>query len=340
MKHEPSRIGYYPGAPAGGKPPKRTGRRRYYAAIAVCACVFVVCAALLIRYYTNIAASRQASQQLGEIYQASLEATDAPTETPPQSEPTATVQPTARPAPTKAPQPSGQASAAAASAAELWPTVYPDNPKLKVSAVFDELQAQNRDIIAWLKLDGELDEPVVQRDNVYYLTHNALKQKSITGALFLDEGCDLIHVPTQMVVHGHNMKEGAMFGCLKKYKVKGAAYYKEHAYIDFNTLYENGRYVIFAVAEVDIRSGHPYYLPFWQYSRFTDEKQFTDYIASARACSLYRCKVDVQPGDRLLTLSTCTGTNDNMRLLVMARKIRPDENLLDLNMAVMSTVDR
>ena len=53
-----------------------------------------------------------------------------------------------------------------------------------------------------------------------------------------------------------------MFGMLKKYKVKGAEFYREHAFIDFNTLYENGRYVIFAVAEVDIRAGQPHYLPF------------------------------------------------------------------------------
>ena len=348
MKRESPKIGYYPAAPSkhpgnserSGRP-SRTAMLRFYGAIAVCACVFVVCAVLLIRYYANIAASRHASEQLGEIYQSSLAATDAPAETLPSSSgPTAAPRVTPLPTQAQTPAPAAQASAAPAGADELWPTVYPDNPKLKVSAVFDELQAQNRDIVAWLKLEGELEEPVVQRDNVYYLTHNALCQKSITGALFLDETCDLIHVPTQMVVHGHNMKEGAMFGCLKKYKVKGAAYYKEHAYIDFNTLYENGRYVIFAVAEVDIRSGHPYYLPFWQYSRFTDEKQFTDYVASVRACSMYRCKVDVQPGDRLLTLSTCTGTDDNMRLVVMARKIRPDENLLDLNMAVMSTVDK
>ena len=44
------------------------------------------------------------------------------------------------------------------------------------------------------------------------------EQAKRTGALFLDENCDLIHVPTQMVIHGHNMKEGAMFGMLKKYK--------------------------------------------------------------------------------------------------------------------------
>ena len=126
----------------------------------------------------------------------------------------------------------------------------------------------------------------------------------------------------------------------EKYKVKGAEFYREHAYIDFNTLYENGRYVIFAVAEVDIRAGQPHYLPFWHYSRFDSVEAFNSYVETARACSLYHCTVDVQPGDRLLTLSTCTGTDDNLRLVVMARKVREGENQLDLNMEVMSTYDR
>ena len=73
---------------------------------------------------------------------------------------------------------------------------------------------------------------------------------------------------------------------------------------------------------------------------FDSAEAFTSYVETARACSLYHCTVDVQPGDRLLTLSTCTGTDDNLRLVVMARKVREGENLLDLNMEVMSTYDR
>lgn len=336
-QNEPTtHIGYFPEAPAPQKPPRKPPRRwPTLIAIGVCVCVFVTCAALLIHYYGNIAATKNASSTLGAVYdaanaaQATHEATQVPHAT---ATPFAEAASTVMARTTVSPQPVADA--------ELWPTVYPNNPKLKVSPVFDDLQKKNRDIIAWLKIDTELEEPVVQRDNVYYLTHNALNQKSVTGALFLDETCDLIHVPTQMVVHGHNMKEGAMFGALKKYKVKGAEYYKQHAYIDFNTVYENSRYVIFAVSEVEIRAGKPRYLPFWHYQRFPDEKTFMDYVNTARALSHYHCTVDVQPGDRLLTLSTCSGANDSERLLVMARQIRADEDLLALNMKVLSTYNK
>ena len=49
---------------------------------------------------------------------------------------------------------------------------------------------------------------------------------------------------------------------------------------------------------------------------------------------------NLQPGDRLLTLSTCVGEDENKRLIVMARKLRDGEDTFTLNMAIMSTSDK
>ena len=330
------RIGYFPES---AEPPKTvSGRQRIkipvlrLVLLAICLCVFAVSSALLIRYFSSISLSKKASRQMEEIYSSTAEdhpsavPAAAPTHTPVR---TATPSPAVRSQATKAP-----------TARDLWPTTYASNPTLRVSSAFYELQRQNPDIVGWLKIDGVVAEPVLQRDNEYYLTHNALKQRSVTGALFLDESCDLKTVPTQMVVHGHNMKEGAMFGALKKYKVKDASFYKDNPFIEFNTMYENGRYVIFAVGEVDIRPGRIDHLPFWYHSRFTSVSSFEEYVQKARSLSHYRCNVDVLPGDRLLTLATCTGTDDNKRLIVMARRIRDNENELELQMGILSTSDR
>ena len=332
------RVGYYPDqpgetrAPANGR--KKAPLRRW--AFVFCVCIFLVSAFCLIRYFANIAVTRQASRELEAVYASAQEDTQAPIPTAaPTEAPSATPRLTPSPAPKQR-----SAAHAALSAEELWPSTYRDNPSLRVSAVFYELQRKNEDIVGWLKIDGVLEEAVCQRDNSYYLTHNALKQKSLTGALFLDEACDLKTVPTQMVIHGHNMKEGAMFGSLKKYKVKDADFYHKHPFINFNTLYENGRYVIFAVCEVDVRHSQPDYLPFWQYVRFSSAEAFEAYVEKARRLSHYRCDVAVEPSDRLLTLSTCTGEDENKRLLVMARRIRDDENELELNMAIYGTGNR
>lgn len=328
-------VGYFPRQPKKAPCSSRKNVLLRYGALALCTAVFLVSAFFLIRYFGNIAATRRASRELEAVY-ASM---NAPSGTPAVTQ---TSQNTPQPAHTAAPSSSPELGTlhAAPAAEEIWPTRYPNNPSLRVSAVFYELQRKNEDIVGWLKIDGVLEEAVCQRDNSYYLTHNALKQKSVTGSLFLDESCDLKTVPTQMVIYGHNMKEGAMFGSLKKYKLKDANFYHQHPFIEFNTLYENGRYVIFAVCEVDLRRDNPSYLPFWRYSRFSDAETFEAYVEKACTLSHYRCGVTVEPSDRLLTLSTCIGDDANRRLLVMARRIRDDESELELNMAVYSTVDR
>ena len=343
LKSQPprQRIGYYPEAeiPAPQRPVQREKSPKSpllrLGLMALCVCVFIGSATLLVRYFSNIAASRRASRQMEEIYTSAVEQSPLPSETP-----AAALTPKPTVVPAVYARPARPSSTEEPDAAELWPTSYPNNPSLRVSSVFYELQRQNPDIVGWLKIEGVLEEPVLQRDNQYYLTHNALQQRSVTGALFLDESIDLTKAPAQMVIHGHNMKEGAMFGALKKYKVKDASFYRAHPFIDFNTIYENARYVIFAVAEVDIRPGKVDHLPFWYRNSFSSVDVFEEYIRDARALSHYRCNVEVNPGDRLLVLATCTGNDDNKRLIVMARKIRDHENELELQMSILSTSDR
>lgn len=311
----------------------------------VCATVFVACAWLLSDYFIQIGRTKAGTEELRALYRQGQDGGPEPSVS---FEPVFTPRQTTA-APEASPVPYGAASADAEGpaaaitpdgAAALWPAAYPNNPKLQVSSQFSELLKQNRDVVGWLTIDGLLDEPVVQRDNEYYLTHDYLKKKSVTGALFLDEACDLRSVPAQLLIHGHNMKEGAMFGALKKYKVKSAAFYREHPYISFHTLYEDAEYVIFAVAEVSVDPDNARYFPFWYYPTFSTEAEFSHFLGQARGFSHYRCGVDVRPGDRLLTLSTCSGTDESLRLLVMARMLRDDEDSIALHAAILSTSDK
>lgn len=337
------RPGYYP--PDHGdkaKPPRKPKRRLNPLRVCLlmaCVGVFAFSAWQLVSYFGSIAQSRQSTQALKEVYQESgQQPTEAPTAVQAIATPQQTAEPTVQPSQAAvAAQPIPQDSM---DADELWPAAYAKNPRLTISKQFLDLLERNEDIVGWLSIDGLVDEPVVQRDNVYYLTHNASGSKSVTGALFLDESCDLRTVSTQLVVHGHNMKEGAMFGSLKKYKVKTSSYFKEHPFITFNTLYEDSRYVIFAVLEADVRYDQKDYLPFWVYPRFDSAEGFADYIADVKRLSHYHCDIDVVPGDRLLTLSTCTGDDDNKRLLVVARRVRDNENMLALNTSILTTYDR
>lgn len=344
-------------APASeGEQPKPTLRQKlpYYIGIALCTIVLIISGTKLLQYYSQIHRANSASGQLRDLYRPAgkqSKTTEVPAETQPAdlqtAEPVSTESVSADPQTAGAQQPNQTSDALPVSTPEpspaptalypaatdstaaflaKWPNKYPGNEGMRIQDRFTPLRQQNRDVVGWLSIEGVVDEPVFQRNNSYYLTHDATGAKNPTGALFLDENCNLRTVPMQVLIHGHNMKEGAMFGSLKKYKVKDASFYREHPYITFDSLYESATYVIFAVAEVNIVPGNMHYFPFWHQFTFNDEETFRQYVSLAKEYSRFKVDIDIQPGDRLLTLATCSSEDDNLRLIVMARMLRPDEN--------------
>lgn len=129
---------------------------------------------------------------------------------------------------------------------------YPNNPYATYNEAFSSLRKMNPDIMAWLTVEELLDSAVVLRDNTYYLTRDFTGKNNVNGALFLDEQTKFYRNqrPYTFVIYGHNMKTGGMFGSLKKF-TKDQWYY-HHPFVTFNTLYEDGEYVIFSVATVNV----------------------------------------------------------------------------------------
>lgn len=331
---------HQPGRPKTEEQAKR--KMFFLLGIALCSIVLVVSASMLIRYYSQIYRANSATNQFRELYNVQTSAVE--TEVPVQAAVSVQTEaptpvPTATPAPTVTSAPVITAEPETNSASDFlaqWPSRYPGNEQMRIQEKFTPLRRQNRDVVGWLSIEGVVDEPVFQRDNSYYLTHDATGAKNPTGALFLDENCNLRTVPMQTLIHGHNMKEGAMFGSLKKYKVKDASFYREHPFIQFDSLYESATYVIFAVAEVNIVSGNTHYFPFWHKFRFDDYESFRQYVSLAKEYSRFKVDIDVQPGDRLLTLATCSSGDDNLRLIIMARMVREDEDTIMLTNKIYS----
>ncbi len=120
-----------------------------------------------------------------------------------------------------------------------------------------------------------------------------------------------------------------MFGNLRNYE--SLAYYKSHPFVTFDTAYEDGAYVIFATATVNVSPGS------WAYVNFADLSaasisQRESALEKLLSYSLYRT-LDVQTDDQLLLLITCTG-NDDERRVVAARRIRDDESKEELEALV------
>ena len=206
------------------------------------------------------------------------------------------------------------------SAGILQPMQYPDNPGLKMSDRFKKLRKKGRYIVGWIRFD-EVDEAVAQKDNQFFLNHDATGKKNSNGAIFLDSGIFLTTRPYTFILYGHNMKSGNMFGRLKKYKE--SAYFHKHRIITFDTLYEDGQYAVFAAMEMDTTPGTGRWYDLWSLATSSCAER-EEAIRTLEKRSAVPNTLDVQAEDQLLLLVTCLD-GDTERLVVAARRLREGE---------------
>ncbi len=187
---------------------------------------------------------------------------------------------------------------------------------------FARLRQQNRDIIGWLNIEGMLDEAVVQRDNEYYLRRDYQGYHNVNGAIFADEDCNFSTRPYTIVLYGHNMKTGAMFGGLQRFGQQG--YYHAHPFISFDTVHESGRYVVFSVMTAGLSPQKAKYLDLAKLSSSTVMWR-EEAIASLQEGSEYTRTIDVAADDQILLLVTCASEDREERRIVAARRVREGE---------------
>lgn len=190
----------------------------------------------------------------------------------------------------------------------------------------EALYQDNRDLIGWLRMEGILDLPVVYKDNSYYLTRDFYKNKSASGTLFLDENHPFKENAQNLLLHGHNMKDGTMFGRLVQYETN-IQFLKNNPFIQYSTLWKKEQYVIFAVLHVSLDVKSEDFFNYFTHHTFSSDTQFENYVRALQNRSVFSIPVDVDPSDALLTMSTCL---DEDRLVIVARRVRNGESKSDL----------
>lgn len=183
-----------------------------------------------------------------------------------------------------------------------------------------ELTEKNPDTVGWISISGTVHLPVVYRDNTFYLDHDFTGAKNASGTLFLDEHSPINADTQNLLIHGHSMNDGSMFGILTHYRKLD--FLRQHPLIAFSTLWEKESYAVFAVMLVSSKTGDANYFNYFSNPTFASDADFNAYIAEVAARSEFTIPVDVRPDDALLTLSTCI---DDDRLVLMARRLRPGE---------------
>ncbi len=199
-----------------------------------------------------------------------------------------------------------------------------EDVELAVLPEYETLYNKNKKLIGWLKIDDtNIDYPVMQTgNNEYYLDHNFNQEYDKNGSLFMDAACDVVHRNTNLIIYGHHMRSGKMFGSLNNYSKK--EYYEKHSTIRFDTIYEKGLYEVMYVFRSRIYNEDEVVFKYYQFFDAASEKEFESNMQEMAALSLYDTGVTASFGDELLTLSTCDSSEQDGRFVVVAKRIKAE----------------
>jgi len=209
-------------------------------------------------------------------------------------------------------------------------TKEPDKFSIDVLDEYREFYDNYEHFYGWLKIDGtKIDDPVMYTpwEQDYYLSRNLEGKYYQPGILFISKNSVFYPDSCNIIIHGHNMKNQTRFGSLKKYRNK--SYYDEHKIIHFDTAQEKADYIVVAAFYARVlyvnEEGFRYYI----HDFFDNKVEFEDYMTNIREMSFYDTGVDVEYGDSLLTLSTCSYHTEDGRFVVVAKKIKDGEKIYD-----------
>ncbi len=201
------------------------------------------------------------------------------------------------------------------------PTATPEPTPEPVENPYQDSFLANEDMAAWLVVpDTRIDYPVMwtPRDENYYLRRNFEGKDDQNGCLILDTDSRVDPMTTNLIIHGHNMKSGAMFGDLEKYKDE--SYFQEHREMLLHTEEGLHTYEVIAVFRSQVYKKTDQVFKFYQFFQADTQEEFDDFYNNIMELSLYDTGVTAEYGDRFLTLSTCSYHVDRGRFVVVARE--------------------
>ncbi len=184
------------------------------------------------------------------------------------------------------------------------------------------LYNNNKSLVGWIKIDDTLiDYPVMQsKSNDYYLNHNFNQEKDNNGSIFIDSECSIWPRSQNIIMYGHNMKSGKMFGDLKKYKQESFA--KEHPYIRFDTIYEKGKYQVMYVFGDNVYDEVEVTFKYYQFIDANSAEEWDSAMHDMAEKSLYDTGITAAYGEDIITLSTCDYEKDAERFVVVAKRVK------------------
>lgn len=211
------------------------------------------------------------------------------------------------------------------------PSPTPDPTPVPVVNPYRDSFLANEDMAGWLQIPGTgIDYPVMwtPEDEEYYLYRGFDGSQNYNGCLILDTDSSLDPLTTNLIIHGHNMESGAMFGHLPEYESED--YYQEHKNIILYTEECQKNYEIIAVFRSQVYKKTDIVFKFYKFFQADTQEEFDDFYQNIKELSLYDTGVTAEFGDHFITLSTCVYHVDRGRFVVVAREIEKGDTYLPL----------
>ncbi len=181
-------------------------------------------------------------------------------------------------------------------------TVNEDEDKyFKYYIDFKTLKDQNPDTIAYVKVNNtNIDYVVVKcSNNYYYLSHNFNEKYNVAGWIFADYHNKFDSTDKNIVIFGHNTRDGSMFGSLKNILNKEWYENEDNHHIVLVTENDTYYYQVFSTYSIPVED---YYIN----TEFNSDEEFDEFVKTIKSRSIYDYGINVDYNDQILTLSTCT----------------------------------
>lgn len=197
---------------------------------------------------------------------------------------------------------------------------------VRIPNPYKEKFLENEDMVGWLTLkDSPIDCPVMwtPENEEKYLHMDFNGNYSVGGCLLLDTDSALDPLTTNLIIHGHNMGNGTMFGTLSKFESE--EYMEKHKFFHLHTKDYDHRYKVMAVFRSKVFYVSDECFKYYKFFEAKDEKEFEDFYNNVKEMSLYDTGVEAKYGDKFLTLSTCSYHTQNGRFVVVCKEIDPGD---------------
>lgn len=196
---------------------------------------------------------------------------------------------------------------------------YWDYIKMRLIDVdFKDLKEINPEVVGWIQVTGtNVNYPFVQTtNNTFYLSHQLNKKKNTAGWVFMDYRNHIKDFDKNTILYAHGRVNNTMFGSLRKIIKKDWYQNKKNHIVKISTEEENTLWQVFSTYRIKTTNDYIQ-------TTFISDEDYLQFLKMITDRSVYNYQVELNPNDKIITLSTCY--DDNTKVVLHAKLIKREK---------------